>query len=102
MGGASTTARRPLMSYEDIGEAAFGPAGRTFITWVLYTELVGTCALFFILEGDHLAILFGDAHSSAWFMCASAAVMIPTLWLADLSSLSYVGAVGKAPVVSLI
>jgi hypothetical protein len=60
--------------------AAFGAGGRAFITFVLYTELIGTCALFFILEGDHLAILFGNAHSSQWFMAASAAVMIPTLW----------------------
>ena len=38
-----------LESYEDIGERAFGPAGRAFITTVLYTELIGTCGLFFIL-----------------------------------------------------
>uniref|UniRef100_A0A6U3G8T0 Amino acid transporter transmembrane domain-containing protein n=1 Tax=Mantoniella antarctica TaxID=81844 RepID=A0A6U3G8T0_9CHLO len=94
--------RRPLLSYEDIGEAAFGAGGRAFITFVLYTELIGTCALFFILEGDHLAILLHDAHSSRWFMTASAAVMIPTLWLADLSSLSYVGAVGALASVSLM
>lgn len=95
-------ARRPLMSYEDIGEAAFGPSGRTFITWVLYTELIGTCALFFILEGDHLAILLNDAFSSETLMAVSAAVMIPTLWLADLSSLSYVGALGAMASVSLM
>lgn len=39
-----------LQSYEDVGQAAFGDAGRAFITAVLYTELIGTCALFFILE----------------------------------------------------
>ena len=39
-----------LQSYEDIGQAAFGSKGRAFITWVLYTELIGTCALFYILE----------------------------------------------------
>ena len=39
-----------LQSYEDIGQAAFGGKGRAFITWVLYTELIGTCALFYILE----------------------------------------------------
>ena len=95
--------RRPLMSYEDIGEAAFGSSGRSFITWVLYTELVGTCALFFILEGDHLALLFeGSGKDSAWFQAASAAVMVPTLWLADLSSLSYVGAVGALASISLM
>lgn len=39
-----------LQSYEDVGQAAFGDSGRAFITAVLYTELIGTCALFFILE----------------------------------------------------
>ena len=99
-------ARRPLRSYEDIGEAAFGANGRAFITWVLYTELLGTCALFFILEGDHLSALFDGtkylSHSSQWWQCASAAVMIPTLWLADLSALSYVGALGAVASVSLV
>ena len=94
--------RRRLSSYEDIGEAAFGRAGRAFITAVLYTELVGTCALFFILEGDHLALLFsGSGRDSAWFQAASACVMVPTLWLADLGALSYVGALGAAASVSL-
>ena len=41
-----------LQSYEDVGQAAFGDAGRAFITAVLYTELIGTCALFFILEAS--------------------------------------------------
>lgn len=53
----SSNAGEPLNCYEDIGEAAFGFRGRQFITSVLYTELVGTCALFFILEGDHLHLL---------------------------------------------
>ena len=99
-------ARKPLKSYEDIGEAAFGANGRAFITWVLYIELLGTCALFFILEGDHLSALFDGtkylSHSSQWWQCASAAVMIPTLWLADLSALSYVGALGAVASVSLV
>ena len=50
--------RRPLLSYEDVGEAAFGDFGRGFITWVLYTELVGTCALFFILEVSFFSLSF--------------------------------------------
>ena len=100
------SARRPLTSYEDVGEAAFGAGGRAFITAVLYTELVGTCALFFILEGDHLSLLFDGTkyltHSSQWWQCAAASVMIPTLWLTDLSSLSYVGALGAVASVSLV
>ena len=45
-----------LQSYEDVGQAAFGDSGRAFITAVLYTELIGTCALFFILEASHLLL----------------------------------------------
>ena len=86
--------RRPLLSYEDIGEAAFGKRGRAFITGVLYTELVGTAGLFFILEGDHLAKLLHMQGQEEMLACVSAAVMIPTTWLLDLSSLSYVGALG--------
>lgn len=103
---SETNKRRPLTCYEDIGEAAFGETGRAFITFVLYTELVGTCALFFILEGDHLSLLFDGkqylTHSSQWWQCASATVMIPTLWLTDLSALSYVGALGALASVSLV
>lgn len=55
-----------------------------------------------LLQGDHLEILFQHAHSQEWFMCAAAAVMIPTLWLADLSSLSYVGALGALASLSLM
>ena len=86
--------RRPLLSYEDIGEAAFGKRGRAFITGVLYTELVGTAGLFFILEGDHLAKLLHMPGQEEMLACMAAAVMIPTTWLLDLSSLSYVGALG--------
>ena len=55
-----------LQSYEDVGQAAFGDSGRAFITAVLYTELIGTCALFFILEASHTVLISG-----AWF-CVSA------------------------------
>ncbi|GMH43182.1 hypothetical protein BSKO_11104 [Bryopsis sp. KO-2023] len=89
-----------LKSYEDIGEAAFGPEGRKFITTILYAELIGTCALFFILEGDHLRMLLEQLMphrslpSREELMAMSAGIFLPTTWLTDLSSLSYVGAFG--------
>ena len=39
-----------MVGYEDIGEAAFGALGRRIVSGVMYTELMGTCALLFILE----------------------------------------------------
>lgn len=40
----------PMIGYEDIGAAAFGALGRTIVSSVMYIELLGTCALLFILE----------------------------------------------------
>ena len=93
--------RSACASYEDIGEAAFGRAGRGFITSVLYTELIGTAGLFFILEGDHLAKLLHMQGKEELLACAAALVMVPTAWMLDLSQLSYVGALGLAASVSV-
>jgi hypothetical protein len=39
---------------------------------------------------------------SPWLMAASAALMVPTLWFADLSALSVVGLLGSAASISLM
>eukprot|EP01025_Chloroclados_australasicus_P023751 TRINITY_DN239_c1_g1_i11.p1 TRINITY_DN239_c1_g1~~TRINITY_DN239_c1_g1_i11.p1 ORF type:complete len:558 (-),score=44.77 TRINITY_DN239_c1_g1_i11:2674-4212(-) len=97
-----------LESYEDIGEAAFGQFGRRFITMVLYTELIGTCSLFFILEGDHLQLLLQSIlgrhyhlPSQEVLMAMSAGLFVPTTWLKDLGALSYVGAMGVCSALGL-
>eukprot|EP00899_Mesostigma_viride_P002522 jgi/Mesvir1/12270/Mv00480-RA.1 len=89
-----------LQSYEDIGDAAFGDAGRQFVTWVVYTELVGTLGLFFILEGDNIARILGSTDHATW-MYLSALVIIPTTWLPDLKALAALGALGLLAVVGL-
>jgi vesicular inhibitory amino acid transporter len=95
-------ARRALTTYEDIGEAAFGEFGRSLISWVLYAELIGTCGLFFILEGDHLKLLFESTmQSKETLMLLAAGIMIPTTWLVDLSKLSFIGALGSVASVGL-
>jgi len=95
-------ARRALTTYEDIGEAAFGEFGRSLISWVLYAELIGTCGLFFILEGDHLKLLLESTmQSKETLMLLAAGVMIPTTWLVDLSKLSLIGALGFVASVGL-
>ena len=92
---AQAAAGNPLASYEDIAERAFGERGRQFIQWVLYTELLGTCGLFYILEADHLEMLFGSpVIAREAFIAASFVLFTPTTWLPDLSALSYVGLLG--------
>ncbi|KAK9903315.1 hypothetical protein WJX75_002640 [Coccomyxa subellipsoidea] len=86
----------PMIGYEDIGGAAFGAIGHTIVSSVMYVELLGTCALLFILEGDNLFQLLGTklAGSSGGYMVLAALVMVPTVWLPDLKSLSYLGFAG--------
>ncbi|CAI5945283.1 unnamed protein product [Closterium sp. NIES-64] len=51
-------AQRPIRSYPDIGEAAFGRAGRWLTAFLLYFELYAVTVELLILEGDNLAHLF--------------------------------------------
>ena len=42
--------RGAIVGYEDIGAEAFGRLGRAIVASCMYVELLGTCALLFILE----------------------------------------------------
>ena len=41
------------VGYEDVAMAAFGSAGKTFISTCMYTELYGICAVLFIIMVRH-------------------------------------------------
>lgn len=92
-----------LETYPDIGQAAFGTAGRIAISIVLYVELYGCCIEYIILEGDNLASLFPNAYLNlggielnpqTLFAVIAALAVLPTVWLRDLSVLSYISAGG--------
>lgn len=51
-----------LETYEDIAEVAFGTRGRELVSMILYTELLGTCALFLILQKGMLCALCKCMH----------------------------------------
>ncbi|KMS99237.1 hypothetical protein BVRB_2g046750 [Beta vulgaris subsp. vulgaris] len=92
-----------IKSYSDIGEHAFGRIGKVVVSVVLYADLYMVVTGFLILEGDNLHNLFPeitfdlfgisiDGKSS--FIVLIALILLPTVWLDDLSILAYVSAGG--------
>ncbi|XP_057436000.1 amino acid transporter AVT1I-like isoform X2 [Lotus japonicus] len=92
-----------IRTYADIGELAFGKIGRLIVTISMYAELFLVATGFLILEGDNLSNLFpigklqvagleiGQKH---FFIVMVALVILPIVWMNNLSLLSYISASG--------
>ncbi|EXB31965.1 hypothetical protein L484_013597 [Morus notabilis] len=92
-----------IRTYPDIGERAFGNKGRIIISVIMYTELYLVSAGFLILEGDNLSNLFPGVglefsglaiDGKQCFVLIVALVILPSVWLDNLSLLSYLSASG--------
>ena len=92
-----------IRTYPDIGELAFGKTGRLIVSVSMYTELYLVSIGFLILEGDNLSNMFpiGEVQIAGlviggkqFFVIMVALIILPTVWLDNLSLLSYLSASG--------
>ncbi|PWA78382.1 amino acid transporter, transmembrane domain-containing protein [Artemisia annua] len=92
-----------IRSYPDIGERAFGKAGRIIVTVTMNIELYLVATGFLILEGDNLSNILPEMDFDLYgihvggkksFVVIVAAIILPTIWLNSMSILSYVSASG--------
>lgn len=92
-----------IRTYPDIGYRAFGNIGRILVSVFMYVELYMVATGFLILEGDNLYYLFPNAgveiagiaiEGKQIFVIVVAVVILPSVWLDNLSLLSYISASG--------
>ncbi|XP_059670339.1 amino acid transporter AVT1J-like isoform X1 [Cornus florida] len=92
-----------IRTYPDIGDQAFGSTGRLLVSIFMNTELYLVATGFLILEGDnldnllpHVGIKIGGLKISGKqsFMVIVGLITMPTVWLDNMSILSYVSATG--------
>lgn len=90
-----------IRTYPDIGELAFGTKGRLVVSIFMYIELYLVATGFLILEGDNLLILFPNLGfqlagltGKQTIVVLVALIILPSVWLDNLSILSYVSASG--------
>ncbi|OVA08994.1 Amino acid transporter [Macleaya cordata] len=92
-----------IKTYPDIAEQAFGHKGRAIVSSLMHVELYLVATGFLILEGDNLSNLFPDIGfelagirigGRVGFVIIVALIIQPSIWLKDLSMLSYVSASG--------
>ncbi|CAD6269723.1 unnamed protein product [Miscanthus lutarioriparius] len=100
-----------IETYPDIGQVAFGFFGRIFVSVVLYLELYASCVEYITLLGDSLSSVFPSAHlaftgidlnAHNLFAITMALAILPSVWLRNLSLLSYLSAGGVIATITVI
>ncbi|KAM7510044.1 hypothetical protein LguiB_008919 [Lonicera macranthoides] len=92
-----------IRSYPDIGDRAFGTKGRIAVSIIMNMELYLVAIGFLILEGDNLHNILPDMGFQVFGLSVSGTqsfviivgiIILPTIWLNNMSILSYISASG--------
>ncbi|XP_028759617.1 amino acid transporter AVT1H [Neltuma alba] len=95
-----------LRSYADIGEEAFGRKGRMVASTLIYTEIFMALVSYTISLHDNLFTVFMGSHylkhlrlpkllsPSQLLTVLAVLIAMPSLWLRDLSSISFLSSAG--------
>ncbi|CAD6253875.1 unnamed protein product [Miscanthus lutarioriparius] len=90
-------------TYQDIGEQAFGVKGRVIASTIIYLEIFLALVSYTISLSDNLPLVFAGVHLHLPWLHLSATqlltiiavlVALPSLWLRDLSSISFLSFAG--------
>ncbi|KAJ3262332.1 hypothetical protein HK103_002746 [Boothiomyces macroporosus] len=88
-------------TYSDIGQAAFGTAGRTFISIIFFLELGTAAVALVILTADSMVALFPQ-FDLFYVKIAVTCLVIPATWPRSLSIISYISLIGIIAMVNLV
>ncbi|KAI9114980.1 hypothetical protein K1719_013993 [Acacia pycnantha] len=104
--GKCMTKNPKLQSYADIGEQAFGKKGRIVASTLIYTEIFMALVSYTISLHDNLFTVFMGSHHlnhlrlpkllspSQLLTVLAVLIALPSLWLTDLSSISFLSSAG--------
>ncbi|XP_050235816.1 amino acid transporter AVT1H [Mercurialis annua] len=92
-------------SYSDIGQQAFGTKGRILATTFIYMEIFMALVSYTISLHDNLKTVFsgnkfifmlswGNVSASQWLTMVAVLVAVPSLWIRNLSSISFLSSGG--------
>lgn len=101
-----------IRSYPDLGDRAFGAKGRAIVSIFMNLELFLVATAFLILSGDNLHSLLPNVEveiggiikigGRATLVLVVALVMMPTVWIDNMTTLSYVSATGVVACVVIL
>ncbi|XP_057951025.1 amino acid transporter AVT1I-like [Malania oleifera] len=100
-----------IKTYPDVGWHAFGRKGRIIVSIFIYSAAYLVSTGFLILESDNLHKLFPNAgfklgeyniRGKQLSTILAGLAILPTMWLKDLSKLSFISAGGNVAIVIII